>query len=117
ERFDRAHDQFYGYAAPDDPVQFVTFRLEAIGLVRKAEMRPSPLAGPDASAALTGERPVYFPEADGFVSTPLYDRSSLLPGNELVGPAIVDQLDATTVILPGQRAVVDLYRNLIITVD
>jgi len=115
--FDKAHEQFYGYAAPDDPVQFVTFRLEAVGMVRKAEMRPSPMAGPDPAAAKTGERPVYFPDLGGFVETSLYDRAKLQPGNELVGPAIVDQLDATTVILPGQTAVVDTYRNLIISTD
>lgn len=114
-RFDEAHRQFYGYAAPDDPVQIVTFRLEAVGIVQKAEIKPSPMEGLDPDAALTGERQVFFPEREGYVSTPLYDRARLKPGNEILGPAIIDQLDATTVVLPGQHARVDSYRNLLIT--
>lgn len=113
-RFDRAHEQSYGYSAPDETAQIVTFRLEAIGVVPKAEIRPEPLSSPDPSSALSGARSVYFPEAGGFVQTPLYRRSLLNGGNEIIGPAIIDQLDATTVILPGQHARVDSFRNLII---
>jgi len=116
-RFDEAHRQFYGYAAPSDPVQIVTFRLEAVGMVQKAEIAPGDLAGPNPGAAHTGERPVSFPELGGFVPTALYDRARLQPGNRIVGPAIVDQMDATTVVLPGQSATVDVYRNLLIDVS
>ncbi len=112
--FDRAHEQFYGYSAPEETAQIVTFRLEAIGVVATAEIRPSPLSDPDPSSARTGTRSIYFPESGGFVETPLFKRSLLSAGNEITGPAIIDQLDATTVILPGQHARVDSFRNLII---
>jgi N-methylhydantoinase A len=48
--------------------------------------------------------------------TPIYRREHLPPGASLTGPAIVEQLDATTVIEPGDRALVDPWGNLEITV-
>jgi len=47
----------------------------------------------------------------------VYDRERLGPGQRLRGPAIVEQIDSTTVIYPGQEAVVDAYRNLVIRVQ
>jgi len=114
EGFARTHEQMYGYSAADEPAQVVTFRLEAIGVAPKAELRASADVGPDASGARIGARDVYLPEADGFVPCPLYDREKLASGNMIAGAAVIDQMDSTTLILPGQRARVDPYRNLII---
>ncbi len=116
EGFAQSHEQLYGYRQPGEPIQAVTFRIEASGLSPKAELRPSPPGGPDASAAQTGTREVYLPEVGRFVPCPVYDRALLTSGNHLAGPAIIDQLDATTLILPGQHATVDPYRNLLIEV-
>ncbi len=52
---------------------------------------------------------------DSFVATPTYRRENLRAGHRIDGSAIVDQLDATTVIFPGQQAAVDRHGNLIIT--
>ncbi|MGG5811155.1 hydantoinase/oxoprolinase family protein [Falsiroseomonas sp. CW058] len=114
--FAEAHRQRYGFVAEDEPVQLVTLRLEATGRVRKAVLRSHPEAGPDASAAITGEREVWFPEAGAFVRTPIYARDALRPGNRFTGPAIVEQMDTTTVVLPGMQAHVDPYLNLILEV-
>lgn len=116
EGFARAHEQLYGYRQPEEPIQAVTFRVEASGVTPKATLRPSPTGGADASAARTGSREVYLPEAGGFVACPVYARVLLMSGNAFAGPAIVDQLDATTLLLPGQRATVDAFRNLVIEV-
>ena len=117
EGFAQAHEQLYGYRQPGEPIQAVTFRSEASALTPKAELRPSPLGPADASAARIGSRAVYLPEAGGFTTCPVYDRALLTHGHQLTGPAIIDQLDATTLILPGQRATVDAYRNLRIDVS
>ena len=58
-------------------------------------------------------RPVYF-SGQGFRDTPVYARHALQATHVVPGPAIVEQLDTTTVIFPGQEAVVDLYGNLLI---
>ena len=59
---------------------------------------------------------VYFAEAGGFVDCPSYDRYRLPAGGVIEGPAIVEEMDSTTVIHPGFRAEVDRYGNLLIGV-
>jgi N-methylhydantoinase A len=112
--FAELHRQRYGFVAEGEAVQIVTLRLEATGLVQKATLVRHPDAGPDASAARIGERPVWFPEAQDFVPTPIYSRDELKPGNRFAGPAIVEQMDTTTVVPPGMTARVDPYLNLIL---
>jgi N-methylhydantoinase A len=114
EGFSAAHQRMYGFLAPEEPVQMVTFRLEAAGHVTKARFPPAPDGGPDASAAIVGTRDVWFPEFSGFVPCPVYDRERLHPANLIVGPAIVEQMDATTLVLPGTTALVEPYGNLLI---
>mgnify|MGYP000976148139 CR=1 FL=1 len=53
-------------------------------------------------------------EAEGFVVCPVYDREKLKSGNRIKGPAIVEQMDATTVLLPGMHGYVEPYLNLIL---
>jgi N-methylhydantoinase A len=59
-------------------------------------------------------RDVWLPESGGFVELPVYGRDLLGPGHVIDGPAIVEQMDATTVILPGQTATVDAWLNILI---
>jgi N-methylhydantoinase A len=112
--FERAHAQLYGYIAEEEPVQAITFRLEAVGAVRRAELTRHPSATRDVGDARIGDREVWLVEAGGFVTCPVYDRERLGPGHRLAGPAVVEQMDATTVLLPGQAAVVDAFLDLII---
>jgi len=112
--FEAAHNRMYGFVAADEPVQLVTFRVEAAGVVRKAAFQPHPLQGADASSAIVDKRDMWLPEANGFVSCPVYSRDKLQAGNRIAGPAIVEQMDTTSVILPGTTARVEPYLNLIV---
>lgn len=114
--FARAHERQYGFVAAGEPVQLVTFRVEAAGVVTKASFQPQPDGGPEAGHAVTGSREVWLPEAGGWVSCPVYDRARLKPGNRIAGPAVVEQMDSTTVILPGMTAHVEPYLNLVLEV-
>jgi N-methylhydantoinase A len=114
ERFAEAHQRLYGFAAAEDPVQVVTFRVEASGLVPKASFVAGDDAGPDASAAVIGTRSVWLPEAGGFTDCPVYARERLRAGNRFDGPAIIEQMDATTVVLPGMTATVEPYLNIVL---
>jgi N-methylhydantoinase A len=83
--------------------------------------RPVPLAalargepGATLADALLERRPVWFD--GGWRDTPVYRRERLPAGAAFEGPAIVEQLDATTVIEPGNRAALDALGNLIVTV-
>jgi N-methylhydantoinase A len=112
--FADVHCQRYGFAADGDPVQIVTLRVEATGTVRKAELLAHPETGPDASGAIVQRRAVWLAEAGDSVDCPIYARDALSPGNRIAGPAIVEQMDATTLVPPGWSARVDSYLNLIL---
>jgi N-methylhydantoinase A len=115
--FFREHERVYGYHAEDEPIQIVNVRLTALGAPPALPMPPLAAApGPDATAARVGEREVWFDEAAGFTPTPIYRRERLLAGHALAGPAVVEQMDATTIVLPGQTATVDAHGNLLIEV-
>jgi N-methylhydantoinase A len=113
EGFHRLHDQRYGFKVESEPTEIVNVRVRAVGLSQRPHIVPRPDAGPEASAALIGERVAYFEES-GFVSAAVYRRDQLQSGSRLTGPAIVEQLDATTIIPPHAQAVTDGFGNLII---
>ncbi|MFC3219146.1 hydantoinase/oxoprolinase family protein [Tianweitania populi] len=112
--FEDAHRQLYGYVAAEEPIQITTLRIEAIGHVPKAELKAYPAATGSEKDAILGERRVYLPELGDFVSVPLYDRALLGPGHVVTGPAVIEQMDSTTLVLPQQTATVDPYLNLMI---
>ena len=112
--FEVAHERLYGSSAPEEPVEIVTVRVEGRGLVDKPRFTAHAEADERADDARIGERSTYFPESGSFTDCPVYDRDRLAAGNRIEGPAIVEQMDTTTLVLPGQRARVDRYLNLVI---
>ncbi|MBY5619062.1 hydantoinase/oxoprolinase family protein [Rhizobium leguminosarum] len=112
--FEQAHLQRFGFVAEGEAIQIVTLRLEAAGVVNKAELASLPDAGRSSDGAIIGSRQVYMDEAKDFLPCPVYAREKLKPGNRIAGPAIVEQMDTTTVILPDMQATVDPYLNLIL---
>ena len=115
ERFDQAHEQLFGHSAKGEPVEAVNYRVRATVRVPKFSMRRYDRSAAPVDAARIGEREVYYDRSSGMTLTPVYDRTLLGPGHEVAGPAVVEQLDSTTVVYPGQHAVVDDYRNLIVS--
>ena len=113
-RFDTMHEQNSGHKAETEPVELVSLRLISLGLVQQAKLSPGKVTGGKVEAAKIGERKVFFGTEHGVVNTQIYRRDLLEPGHQLIGPAIVEQLDTTTVIHPEQEASVDNYRNIII---
>src|SRR5262249_17460921 len=105
--FAEVHQRLYGFTAREEPGQLVTFRLEAVGEVRKAAPPRHGVAGADAAAAIGERRPVWLAEAQARVDCPVYARERLAPGNRFHGPAIVEQMDATTLVLPDMAVDVD----------
>ncbi len=113
ERFNALHEQLYGFRMPGTASEIVNLRAVGYGAVPKPELPTGELGSPDASAAVVEEHEVIF---DGrSTPTKVYDRSKLDPGAVLSGPAIVTEFDSTTVVLPGYRAEVDAYFNILIT--
>ncbi|GGQ22599.1 hydantoinase/oxoprolinase family protein [Streptosporangium pseudovulgare] len=114
--FAAEHRRLYGYDAPGDPVEAVTLRLQATGSVPRAELPREEAAGPDAAASLIGTRAMHVPELGGYVEVPVHRREAMRPGNRLEGPAVIEQMDTTTVLLPGDRLTVDAHSNLVIAI-
>ena len=113
-RFLETHEQVYGFAAEDEPIQVVNVRLVARGLADPPKLLRVPRGPAEPSAALVGRRSVYVDEEAGFVECPVYARSRLLAGQRIVGPAVIEQFDATTWLLPRQTAEVDDVGFLVI---
>ena len=112
--FFAAHDMAYGFHDAQAPIEIINLRLVArVQLVHWDVQPPATTGG--AGVTPIAERAVLFDGADRRPS-PIYDRGDLPPGTVLTGPAIVEQLDATTPIYPGDRARVDAAGNLVIEV-
>jgi N-methylhydantoinase A len=114
QAFDATHRQTYGQAADAEDAEIVTFRLQAEIAVPRYDIAPAPAGDGDATRAHMGQRELLDLAAGAFVTATLYDRARLRAGDAIAGPAIIDQLDATTVVLAGQALHVDEYGTLII---
>lgn len=106
-RFDEVYAKRYGFASPDKPVEATTWKVTAYGDSPPLDLRAFHTVTADAS--LLGTRPAYFPEADGFLDTPVYDRYGLAPGRVIEGPAIIEERESTTVIPPGHEAEIEAH--------
>jgi N-methylhydantoinase A len=113
-KFHEEHERAYGFAAPAEPLEFVTLRLTAVGGIAKPKLREIPKREGGAGVPRRALRKVYFAEAGGFTDCPSFDRYRLAAGDLIDGPAIVEEMDSTTVIHPGFGAEVDAYGNLLI---
>ena len=112
--FDRLHQQMYGHSSDTDAVEVVSFRVHAYASSPPLKVKSIVAGGKDSSEACTGSREVYFAQG-GATECLVYDRNRLKGGNRVDGPAVIEQLDATTVIPPGYAGRVDDYGNIWIT--
>jgi N-methylhydantoinase A len=110
DRFHAEHERAYNYRRDGSPVEIYRLSLRAVGVTPKPELKRHQLNG--AGAKPRGSRPVRFDSSGTAVETLLYVRDDLPAGARLEGPAIVDQLDSTTVVPPGWRAEVDEWLNI-----
>ena len=110
-QFNREHERMYGYSTPESPVQLVNLRLVGIGRTEGPAL-PRIARRTEGEGLLPRElRQVYF-GGSGWTETPIYDIESVLAGDELPGPSILEDPRSTMLILPGQRGEIDELRNL-----
>jgi N-methylhydantoinase A len=109
--FEDAHKRLFGFTLDE---QHEVVNIRAVGVSTAGAIKPVEIerGGPDAHRAVIGRQQVY---VDGrWQEALLYDRTALLAGNELRGPAIVIEMDSTSLVLPGCIARVDRLGNLLI---
>lgn len=119
QRFHELHQQQSGHAMPDQPIEVVALRLKMVGstgvpgtwATAQTEEAAAPERSPQPVATVTARL-----AADTTTShtTDIYNRVTLQQGDVFAGPAIVVQLDATTVVPLGWRATVDRQANLLL---
>jgi len=116
-QFDELHLQRYGTSAPKEQAELVSLRVTVTGVMRKPPRAPAPAgdATPPADA-LVRHKDVFFRDSNGFVSTPVYQRTRLKGGNKINGPALIEEHASTTVLSPGDEMTVDRFGNLDIAI-
>ena len=110
DEFHKTYEHEYTYRL-DMPVELVGIHVVATTEVGKLTMKEMPNQKTDESEARKGEREVDY-ALDGIHQATLYDGEKLMPGMKLIGPAIIEDSGATTVIQPGNKVYIDGYTNI-----
>ena len=114
-KFHDAHESIYAYATEDDAVEVVNLRVTSVGETWRADLSAARGADSASDGAPKGRREVYFGHLRSFVDTPIYDGASLVPGQRLSGPAIVEMPDTSLVVNDHFDLKGDSYANLRLT--
>jgi N-methylhydantoinase A len=113
QSFENVYRALYGRKGPDVPLEVINWRVVASGPNPRMDFR-LPRAANSRASALKGKRRAYFPEANGYTDTPVYDRYALAPGATFSGPAIVEERESTLIVGARGRARVDEHLNVIV---
>jgi N-methylhydantoinase A len=109
--FHAEHERDYSFRRDDTPVEIYQISLRAVGSVPKPQF-PRGQLHVSATARPIAHRDVYFDELTGRTNTPIYERGTLAVGTRIAGPAVIEQLDSTTVIPPATEATIDEWFNI-----
>jgi N-methylhydantoinase A len=122
ERYHALHKEHYAFEQRHKPIELLSVAQDVVGVRPWSPPAAAPLAGADARAARKGTRRAWFArsaldvERPSFHDTPVYEGGRLEPGNEIAGPAIIEEVDTTIVLQPGDRLRVTPHRIYDITV-
>ncbi|MEO7021049.1 MAG: hydantoinase B/oxoprolinase family protein, partial [Ktedonobacteraceae bacterium] len=111
-RFHELHEQRFGHSHPAQPIRVVSVRVKALLHLPTPELPMMPREGESAEHAVVGERAMIF--AGGELPARVYARERLRHGNRVTGPALLVQMDSTTLLPPGWQGLVDAWGNLVV---
>jgi N-methylhydantoinase A len=112
--FHHEHGREHNYSRPGAPVEVYRISVIATGLTPKARFAEFELV--DMKSVAVGKRKVRFDELPESIDTPVYDRAKLQAGMNVVGPAVIDQLDSTILVPPGVTAEVDRSLTIVMRI-
>jgi len=112
--FESAYRHKFALTPPEVPIEFINIRVAVRAPVSGADVTVHHESGGRRNA-VKGTRRAFFPHVRDFVETTVYDRARLSPGDEVRGPAVVEEEGSTLVIGPGGMARVAASGNLIVT--
>jgi len=111
--FDASYEQIFSLSYVDAPIEIVNWKVEALGPDPEFGARLKLGVEDGVGKKLKGTRKAYFPEQGDYADVPVYDRYALVPSDEVVGPAFIEEREATFVIGVGDRVKVDDIGNLV----
>jgi len=116
KQFDEIHHRTYGHSAPGDPKEVVSLRVTGIGSVQKPKLATIASGGktPPGNARLDTRR--VYQGSNQYDEFSIYRRESLLAGNVIFGPAIIEERTSTTVLQRGHECSIDKYGSLVIDI-
>ena len=109
------HTEDYGYSLPEDLAELEIVNARVAAEARATEGVEPKFAGYGTGVPAPSGRRKMFDGAQGWLEAPVYERTALPVGFAIPGPAIIEQLDSTTLLVPGSHARVDERFNLICT--
>lgn len=112
EDFHAAHMRAYGYRNDTGHIKLVSYRVSAIGIIEKPELKEYPVDSNASAPKPFATRSVLFQRENDFIETGIYHREDFVPGAKLQGPAIIEQMDTTIVIPPHWSVGTDGFLNL-----
>jgi N-methylhydantoinase A len=110
-RFHAEHEREYAFRRDGAPVEIYQLQVTAVGVTPKPEFARHSSNG-SATPSPRSSRPVYFDETRSRVDAGVYRRDDLPAGARVTGPAVIDQLDSTTLVPPDVVAEVDEWLNI-----
>ena len=113
EAFHDAHKQRYGHALREHPIEVVNLRVQTVGRIKKPHFEAEDLHDSNGSEGFIGHKKALFHSGEHQIA--LYEREKLLPGTRFKNPALIFQMDSTTLIPPNWSVQVDKFRNLILS--
>ncbi|MFA5064776.1 MAG: hydantoinase/oxoprolinase family protein [Dehalococcoidia bacterium] len=112
--FHKLHHKVFSVSAGDQPVEFVYWRVKAVGKLPRTDF--TVIKSSPGVAISKGTRKAYFKELGGMVDTPIYKGVDLKPGNRISAPAIIEEPTTTILVMPGSRASITKYGNYLIEI-
>ncbi len=111
KRFHLEHYRLYGYSLEEvgTPIEVINLRVTCIGHTEKPKFLKMKYRGPDPSKAFKKKRKVYLPGQRKFQAVPVFDGDQLQYGNQIEGPAIIEQVNTTTFVSPEFSLLCDAY--------
>lgn len=111
--FHARHDTMYGHSNTATPVEFVSLRTTHVHRPNERENSPEKTSSAEPAKPVA-HREAFF--GGGFIKTPVYVRKQLCVGQEIMGPAIIEQADTTLIIYPEQRAKLCANRSILVEI-
>jgi N-methylhydantoinase A len=117
QNFNTEYRRIYNRLNQGMEIEFIDWRVLASGPKPDLNLEGDTSGGPQKDTAHKGYRDIFFSETDGYTEASVYDRYGLSVGTVIKGPAVVEENESTLVIGPEGTAEVDIWGNVIVTID